>query len=224
MSEKQLHDIIEWDVVNWSKGLDYFASTGYDFHEKYSLAIGERHGGLSLWMALNGANVVSTDLNGVSEEAKRKHIRYGVDKKITYREANILSLDFPSSTFDVVMFKSVIGALGKEQLQQQAINEIRRVLKPGGVLFFAENLVSSPIHGWLRKKFINWAGYWRYITVKEASGFCSEFSSFAFSSAGFLGTPGRSESQRRFLGIADTVVEKIVPRRFHYVIFVAAVK
>lgn len=179
MSKEQLHDIIEWDVVYWSKGLEYFSGTGYDFNEKYSLAIGERHGGLSLWMALNGASVVSTDLNGVSEEAKKKHTHYGVDKNITYREANVLSLDFPSNTFDVVMFKSVIGALGEKQLQQQAISEIRRVLKPGGVLFFAENLVSSPLHGWLRKKFINWAGYWRYITIQEATGFCGEFSSFS---------------------------------------------
>ncbi len=224
LSKEAVADIIEWDVVNWSKCLDFFTGSGIVLEGKKALAIGERHGGLSLWLALNGAEVISTDLNGVSEEAKKKHLAYKVEKMISYSEQNILELGYPENTFDIVMFKSVIGALGKKELQQQAISGIRRVLKPGGVLLFAENLVSSPLHGWLRKKFIKWAGYWRYVTHGDVAEFCSEYSQCRTSSAGFLGALGRSESQRKLLGLADNFLEKVIPAKYHYIIFVAATK
>ncbi len=224
LNDTAIKDIIEWDVVNWSKCLKFFDSSDIGLKGKKALAIGERHGGLSLWLALNGAEVISTDLNGVSEEAKKKHREYEVENRISYSEQNILELGYPESTFDVVMFKSVIGALGKKELQQQAISEILRVLKPGGVLLFAENLVSSPLHGWLRKKFIKWATYWRYVTHGEVAEFCREFSHYKVSSAGFLGALGRNESQRKLLGLLDNFLEKTVPRKYHYIIFVVAVK
>ncbi len=224
LTKQLLSDIIEWDIVNWSKSLAFFEKSGIDFDGKKALAIGERHGGLSLWLALNGAEVISTDLNGVSEEAKKKHRAHGVSEKVSYSNQNILSIDYPDNSFDIVMFKSVIGALGKKELQQQAICEIHRVLKQGGVLLFSENLVSSPLHGWLRKKFIRWASYWRYISIGEAKEYCSGFSSYNYNTAGFLGAFGRSEGQRAILGRFDGFLHGLLPQNYHYIIFGIAKK
>lgn len=97
LTKQLLSDIIEWDIVNWSKSLAFFEKSGIEFDGKKALAIGERHGGLSLWLALNGAEVISTDLNGVSEEAKKKHRAHGVAEKVSYSNQNILSIDYPDN-------------------------------------------------------------------------------------------------------------------------------
>lgn len=222
--EQFVKDVIEWDVVNWSKCLPFFGRLAGDLTGKKALAIGERHGGLSLWLAYKGAVVTSTDLEGVSGEAKAMHQRYQVTNLITYENADLTSLRYPDSSFDVVMFKSVLGALRSKENQQKGISEIYRVLKPGGVLLFAENLVASPIHTFLRKKFIKWASYWRYITIEEAEELCGMFSSFSFKTAGFTGAFGRSEGQRRMLGKLDGFLEKMVPSKNRYIIFAVCKK
>ncbi|MBK7868049.1 MAG: class I SAM-dependent methyltransferase [Ignavibacteriales bacterium] len=219
-----IQDVIEWDVVNWSKCLPFFLENAGDIAGKEALAIGERHGGLSLWLSKQGANVISSDLNGVTPEAREMHKLYGVSHAIKYANADLTSLSYPDNTFDIVMFKSVLGALRSIQNQQKGISEIYRVLKPGGTLLFAENLVASPLHTFLRRKFIKWATYWRYITIDETAILCQKFSSFTYLTAGFTGAFGRSEMQRSFLGKLDSLFEKVVPEKNHYIIFVVCKK
>jgi ubiquinone/menaquinone biosynthesis C-methylase UbiE len=219
-----IKDVIEWDVVNWGKCIPFFVENSDGFSGKKALAIGERHGGLSLWLAKHGATVVSTDLKGVSDEAKTMHHRYNVTSLISYEKADLTALKFLDDTFDIVIFKSVLGALRSKENQQKGISEIYRVLKPGGTLFFAENLVASSIHTYLRKRFIKWASYWRNITVDEAQEFSKKFSSFTFKTAGFTGAFGRSEQQRRILGKLDNLLENAVPQKNRYIIFVVCKK
>ncbi|KAB2907677.1 MAG: class I SAM-dependent methyltransferase [Ignavibacteriales bacterium] len=193
-------DVIDWDVVNWRKCLPFFEKDNFCFAGKKALAIGEKDGGLSLWLAAKGSSVISTDLNGVSDRAKEKHAAYHLQDKIKYSEQNILSLNYPDETFDIVIFKSVLGALREKEKQQAAINEIRRVLKPGGTLFFAENLVSTSLHTFLRKKFIKWASYWRYITISEAKELCAEFTRVETKTAGFWEHSAERKGKECFLG------------------------
>jgi len=52
-------------------------------------------------------------------------------KNIQFRQANILSLDFPNSSFDKVVAGNVIHLLDEPI---KALNELDRVCKPGGML------------------------------------------------------------------------------------------
>jgi len=223
-----IRDIIEWDVVNWSKALEfwikYLKVLGINLKDKKVLDIGSRNGGLSLWAAINGAKVVCSDLDEPTDKAKFLHRKYGVERNIEYKKLDVLNICYPKNSFDFVEFKSVLGALRTKENQQKAIDEIFRVLKTSGVLIFAENLRGSYLHIILRKLFVKWNDYWRYITINEMREYGSKFKYYRYSTAGFLGCFGRSEKQRYFLGKIDSIFDKIIYDKFKYIIYGVAQK
>ena len=48
---------IGWDVRNWSRALAFWQRHLDDSHPRRALALGERGGGLSLWLASQGIEV-----------------------------------------------------------------------------------------------------------------------------------------------------------------------
>ncbi|MBD3638445.1 MAG: class I SAM-dependent methyltransferase [Crocinitomicaceae bacterium] len=226
LSKKELNDIIQWDVKTWSKALDFW--------EKYItlkpgmsvLTIGEREGGLSLWLAQKGLEVTCTDYKEFPDTTASMHNEYGVSANIKCESGvDVTDLSrYSDEQFDVVVFKSVIGALSEKERQQQAINEIRRVLKPGGSLLFAENLIGTRLHVALRKRFIRWNTYWRYLHVKKDMDLFEGFSKKFFETKGFAANFGRSEAQRRFLATIDGVVVWLLPKSWRYVLFGVLIK
>jgi SAM-dependent methyltransferase len=222
-----LNDIIEWDVQNWSVALRYWRQHSLlNPASTRALEIGSGHGGLSLWAALNGMEVLCTNLNEPSKEVRDKHQRYGVSNRISYKPLN--ALDIPHcEEFDVVLFKSVLGAVGaldNKENQGKAIREIYKSLKKGGELWFAENLMASPMHRFLRRKYVQWGKAWRYVTVQEMSEFLSPFSAVECTTLGFLGVLGRTSLQKSFLGRIDRVVDRLVPAAWHYIMIGVAAK
>lgn len=124
-----LRDIIEWDVKNWSVILEFWNKSinTLDKNNKIkALELGSRNGGLSLWLALNNIETICTDLN-VSIKAKELHTKYKVNNLISYDKVDITDIKFENDTFDIVIFKSVLGALKTKENQIKAINEIYRV-------------------------------------------------------------------------------------------------
>ena len=102
-------DFIEWDIRNWSALLDYWKShTSQDLSQCSALEIGTGYGGLSLWMALQGARVTCTDLNGPQEVAVNKHRSKGVSHLITYESLDRIDIPY-ADEFDVIFFKSTWG-------------------------------------------------------------------------------------------------------------------
>jgi len=57
---------------------------------------------------------------------------------VTLQEASVLELPFEDNQFDVITSSRCLMALLDWNLQQDALREIHRVLKPGGVLVFME--------------------------------------------------------------------------------------
>ena len=152
---------IVWDVRNWSRALSFWEPNLAGSMPRSALAIGERGGGLSLWLAMRGIHVVCTDLGVSLEPAMALHRRYGVSDLVTYADLDVTSMSYPDGSFDIIVFKSVLGALATKERQVRAMREIHRVLRPGGTLLFAENLVGSRLHTWLRSRFVPWDS-WRY--------------------------------------------------------------
>jgi SAM-dependent methyltransferase len=223
-----LVDFIEWDLRNWSAALNFWlAHTTQNLGTCSALELGSRNGGLSLWMAVQGARVVSSDVEGPSETAKQLHKARGVSHLIEYEAIDATQIPY-ASKFDVVLFKSMLGAIGRlgsKQLQAEAIRQMHRSLKPGGELLFAENLVASPAHQFCRRKFIKWGTTWRYVSVAEMREFLSPFSSVHYRTVGFAGAFGRTESHRNLLGLLDQAAfNYLVPATWRYIIVGVAKK
>lgn len=216
-----LSDIIEWDVRNWSAALDFWQRrTTMDFRGCRALEVGSRGGGLALWLALQGAQVVCSDVVDPEGSAVSKHRRYGVSHLISYERIDALQIPY-SAAFDIVAFKSVLGAVGRygrADRQAAAIRQMHKALKPGGELLFAENLAASWLHQRVRCRFVRWGGTWRYITVEELPGLLAPFRQSAWQASGVLGNFGRTERQRAALAALDIAVfNRITPAAWRYI-------
>ena len=134
--------------------------------------LGDRMGGLSLWLARLGYNVLCTDYSPLDNAVRLLHERWQVQDRIVYVSADVFGLKYPDDYFDMVTCKSVIGGLSLDHAdaltrslenQKLAVEEIRRVLKPGGVFLGAENLTGSKCHMAMRKFLSNRLLFWRYL-------------------------------------------------------------
>lgn len=230
-----IHDVIEWDVYNWSNALTHWTNkiSQVSASEARVLCLGERNGGLSLWFALQGFQVICSDFNGPRQEANRLHERYGVADKIQYADINIFQIPFPENTFDIVACKSVIGGLKLDyrdkssrtvENQKLAIEEIRRVLKPGGIFCGAENMRGSWVHMTARKLLKGDKIGWRHLRVTEIYQLFDEFTNSDFQFYGFMGSYYRSKILNKLSSIIDKILSSIMPRQWLYIAFIVAKK
>jgi SAM-dependent methyltransferase len=219
MDKKLTNDIIQWDIKNWSKALSFWESALDNKPKKKAIAFGERGGGLSLWLAMKGYDVICSDYKDILNDAKELHLKYGVSNKISYAIEDITNISYEDNRFDVVVFKSVIGSLGTYDKQVTAFKELHRILKPGGYLLFAENIKASILIQLARNKFISWSERWRYPHYDEIISFGSLFNKFDFKTYGTLALFGRNEKQRNILAFFDRILTPITPKKWRYILF-----
>jgi SAM-dependent methyltransferase len=214
----ELQKFVEWDVRNWSAALDFWlANSTQNLSESRVLELGTDYGGLSLWFASQGARVISSDLNGVRREAVERHAQSECAPLIEHLAVDATQIPFENE-FDVVVFKSVLGGITPKERQARALREIHKALKPGGELFFAENLVASPVHMFFRRRAIKWGKTWRYVTAEEMREFLAPFAETRLATNGFAGTFGRTEAQRSLLALGDRLIfDRLVPDRWKYI-------
>ncbi|HXV85060.1 MAG TPA: class I SAM-dependent methyltransferase [Gemmatimonadales bacterium] len=214
-------EFVEWDVPNWSRALEFWRNHSVqDFSACTALELGARHGGLSLWLALLGARVVHSDLTLPTSRALAAHRASDAAGRIAYQLIDATHIPYRAA-FDLVVFKSVLGAVGGQhgpEGQARALREIHQALKAGGELLFAENLVASPVHSFLRKRFVHWGERWRYTSVREMLAFLEPFTEVRYCTLGFAGALGRTAIQRSVFGAMDRLVlDRLVPQRWRYI-------
>jgi ubiquinone/menaquinone biosynthesis C-methylase UbiE len=126
-----LKDYFQWEIRSWSRAYPLWHRTlqAMPPEGRHALALGERDGGLSLMLAEHGFTTVCSDLNGPTEQARTLHRTFGWDEAITYEAIDATAIPKADASFDVVVFKSMIGALGSKEKQALAIREMHRVLK-----------------------------------------------------------------------------------------------
>ncbi len=98
--------------------------------------------------------MICSDIENPQATAQVRHKRHNVQHLISYVAADATNLPFADRRFDVVAFKSILGTIGRNDQRDstgKAISEIYRVLKPGGILLFAENLTGTALHRLLSK-------------------------------------------------------------------------
>lgn len=192
-----------------------------------ALELGGRQGGLSLWMAHRGLDVLCSDYKDAAELARPLHAAHGLLSKVSYQDIDATNIPFENH-FDIVVFKSVLGGIGRgNDAARQALvfEQIYKALKPGGCLLFAENLRASLLHRFLRKHFVNWGGDWRYVQRAELKEYAGQFSQLALRSNGVMAAFGRSEQQRNaFARIDEALFNRLSPAGWHYIAYGMAVK
>jgi SAM-dependent methyltransferase len=165
-------------------------------------------------------------LKGATAKARALHRKHNVEHLITYGAIDATSIPY-TEQFDLVIFKSVLGDIGRgrrRDLQDRALREIHKALRPGGELWFAENLTGSALHRFARR-FVRRGSLWRYVSLEETEQFLSPFRRHARRTAGFLGVFGRDGLPRRALGGLDRVLfNRVVPERWRYVVMCVAKK
>lgn len=235
METRIVHDVIEWDVFNWSHALRHWSQLVSKIPTVgvKVLCLGERNGGLSLWFALQGFQVICSDYLGPREAAHKLHERYGVADRVQYADISIFQIPFADNTFDVVACKSVIGGLKLDykdkksrtiENQKLAVDEIRRVLKPGGMFCGAENMRGSWLHMSARKLLKGDKLGWRHINVSEIHQLFSEFGTVRFRFHGFLGSYYGNKTVNRISSGIDRLLSRILPNRWLYIGFIVAKK
>ena len=228
-----VNDIIEWDVPNWSHALRFWEPFLPEVLGALKiLTIGERNGGLSLWLALQGYPVIYSDVHPPKSEALELHRKYGVENLVNHEQVDVFRMPYEDNSLDGVVCKSVIGGLKlvyKDRRtrtlenQKKAVEEIRRVLKPGGVFLGAENMRGSPFHRRYRKKRGLDKG-WRHLSLDELEYLFSEFSSLQTKQFGFLPASTSSSIWNRMAGTLNVPLSKFLPDSWQYISFIAGVK
>jgi SAM-dependent methyltransferase len=217
-----------WDVTNWSRALHYWDREGDLVNGALDcLEVGAKAGGLSVWLAQRGHHVVCSDLHNAHENANSLVQRYGVRDAVRFEDIDATAIPYERA-FDIVIFKSVLGGVGRGDAidrQRAAIVSMHRALRQGGRLFFAENLSGSPLHRMLRERYVAWGSSWRYVTIEEMQALLQPFARAHYETAGFFGTFGRSEVQRRALSLLDQIaMNALVPPSWRYIIYGIATK
>jgi len=105
------------------------------------------------------------------------------------------------------------------------MHQIHDALRPGGELWFAENIAGSPLHGFARRHFVPWGKSWRYPRIDEMLEFASMFSTVKYRTVGVLGAFGRTGRQRALLGRLDQAIcDRLVPESWRYIMVGVAKK
>jgi SAM-dependent methyltransferase len=231
-----LDDIIGWDVGNWSKCLSYWQPWFSAINKSTArvLVLGERNGGISLWFALQGFNVLCTDYVPLSENVRRLHMRWQVQERINYASADVFRLVYKDNYFDIVACKSVIGGLLLDykdastrtlENQKLAVEEIRRVIKPAGIFLGAENLTGTSVHMALRKIRLKGRLGWRYLQISEIEWLFKNYSACEQKPYGCIGTYWPRSSGLNVVSEAmDRCFSKVLPGNWLYISFVRARK
>ncbi len=236
MDKELQSDIIQWDVENWGKTLGFWQnglSTIEDKNRARVLCLGERDGGISLWFGLQGFQAICSDIHKVTQQAQDLHLKYDVKKRIKYESIDIYHIPYPDNYFDVVACKSVIGGLKLHykdsstrtlKNQKKAIEEVRRVLKPGGLFMGAENMKGSLFHQWVRSLSKGQKLGWRHLQPIEVSWLFDSFNEINNKYYGFFGTFYRSQLLNTFFAWIDRLLSAILNPGWLYIGFIVAKK
>ncbi len=108
---------------------------------KKILDLGCGIGVTSIFFAKQGASVIGIDISPkmISKASKLANIHNTI--KIKFRVGNVEKLDYLDQSFDIIFGKSILHHVNYSKV----IDEIYRVLKPGGIALFSDPLSYNPM-------------------------------------------------------------------------------
>jgi SAM-dependent methyltransferase len=131
---------------DWEKKPSLFAETAVKYFPKSGkvLELGAGTGQDTRFFAENGYEVVSTDISASAIALSKTKIPPTLQDNITLQQVDVTTgLPFPAESFDVVYAHLSLHYFDKETTAS-TFEEIRRVLKKGGVFAFLVNSTRDP--------------------------------------------------------------------------------
>ena len=191
LSRERLQTYLQWDVSTWKHALLYWdevlAQESLD--DARALELGAGDGGITLYLAEKGLDVVCSDVNGPLQSAHDLIERSGFSERVSFEAVDATCIPFEDNSFKFVVFKSVLGGVGMAygyEGIQQTMREIHRVLKPEGLLLFAENQAGSLFHQQARRLFMPWGKTWLYPSLNQLESLLSHFDDSEIGTYGFF--------------------------------------
>lgn len=119
-----------------------------DISGRHILEYGCGDGWVTVEIAAMGGVVHAIDISEVALERTRDFLRRkNLDDRCTLKKMSAENLEYPDNSFDIVVGFAILHHLELEK----AFKELRRVMKPSGVSYFAEPLGSNPLINMYRK-------------------------------------------------------------------------
>jgi ubiquinone/menaquinone biosynthesis C-methylase UbiE len=224
-TRKQLKTYLQWDEMAWGECLYLFQDMVKKYEITKGLEIAANKGGMSLFFANElGVVMECTDLSNPENSSREAMKNLKDPGKVSFRALNALEMDLPDNSVDMLIFKSFLGGMITFEKQQKAMKEVYRVLKPGGILLFAENLTGSWLHKMARNSFVKWGAKWRYVNLKELESFTSKFSVTRIRTFGFFSIFAKVDFLRPLFYNLDKAFKYLFPRRSRYIAYGFAIK
>jgi len=227
MTRDELYHAVGWDQALWGSALAELlrALAGSVPTSAHALELGAGDGGLSLCAVQTfGCRTLCSDRENPKHKVLAHHPHLLGNPLLTFAALNGLSLDLPDKSQDLVLFKSMLGALSSWEHQGKCMQEIWRVLKPGGRLCFLENARASQVHQWARRRWRRWGTTWRYVSLHEMHALLSIFRTYDLKATGYLTAFAPTERLKRLVWAAERPCMWAIPRRSRYLLYGLAVK
>jgi len=132
-------EVWNWETpagrIRWARRVKML--TGHLNQELNVLELGCGTGYFTRELAVTGARITAIDISPDLLEVARAKCSC---RNVQFEVQNAYAMTFPNETFDSVVGSSVLHHLEIEA----ALKEIRRVLKPGGSLYFTEPNMMNP--------------------------------------------------------------------------------
>ncbi|MBA2728451.1 MAG: class I SAM-dependent methyltransferase [Parachlamydiaceae bacterium] len=141
---KELHS--NYQAQDWIEKPSLFAETAVQYFPKSGkiLELGAGHGQDSIFFINQGYEVVSTDIETSSLKLNLSKLPETLTKKIKVMQVDLKEpLPYKDNSFDIVYAHLSLHYFDQE-ITYEIINEIERILKPGGVIAFLTNSISDP--------------------------------------------------------------------------------
>lgn len=122
---------------------------------------------------VDGFDISGENIRVAEKNAKRDHL----ERRIFFRHLAAENIDYPDSSFDVVIGKAILHHTDLEKTSKQLV----RVLRPGGAAFFLEPLAHNPALNLFR-----WLTPWRRtpsekpLSLKDLAIFRRNFGSVSY--------------------------------------------
>lgn len=157
--DTNLSYFVEWRPALWAPAVRWLIEDPKRFAGKRVLDLGCRHGRMSCFFGLLGAEVTGVELECVSlekawEEADRWHVR----DRVQFINYDGNPLNIPGPDYDFVFTKSVLVVVPE---LDKFLAALSNKLNSGGELIMAENLAGGPLLNLLRRAIIHrhWHGF-----------------------------------------------------------------
>ena len=211
-----------WEISNFNKAANYWLTFLPKVIGKItSLELGSGNGDISMIFSdLKYSCIYSTDIKKIDKNQKI----INKNNKIKFKQIDVLNIDFPDSSFDVIGCKSLLGGISKNNKSNIhiATKEIYRVLKKGGMFIFAENIEGAFLHRIIRKYFKS--SGWYYPKLNHFIKSLEKFEEINYETTGFLTMISRNEKIKDKLFIIDEVLKNIISEESKYIIYGVAKK